>query len=128
MIQNGMVRSNGLWKLRGVGFDRAKNIPIEHIETTGTKDGRVVLTLKRLRPQRLKSAILTGRIRDVGKFLTYTKEINLNADSKRFWLGKLTSIHKEDCFNSVPLDINLGGKMFAHESGLAFFGKCICQG
>jgi len=113
MIQNGMVRINGKWKLRGVGFDRNKNIPIEHVNTVETKEGRVVITLQRSRPQRLKSAILRGRIKDIGKFQTYTKEINLNADVKRFWLGSLKSIHEDNCFNSVPLDVNLDGCYYA---------------
>jgi hypothetical protein len=115
MIQNGMVRTNGNWKVRGMGFDREKNIPIEHVKTTETGDGRVVITLQRKRPQRLKSAIIRGRIVDIGKFQTYTKEINLNADTKRFWLGRLQSAHDERCFNSVPLDVNLGGYSYASE-------------
>jgi hypothetical protein len=115
MILNGMTRTNSKWKLRGVGIDTAKSMPIEHVNTAETSDGRVVIVLQRLRPQRLKSAILRGRIKDIGKFLIYTKEINLNADVKRFWLGMLKSIHDDRCFNSVPLDVNLDGLFYASD-------------
>jgi hypothetical protein len=91
-----------------------KKYSIEHIKTTERKDGSIAITLRRLRPQRLKSAIKQGRIQDIGKFRTYTKEINLNADVKRFWLGTLKSIHEDKCFNSVPLDVNLDGLFYAN--------------
>ena len=123
MIQNGMTRINGKWKLRGVGIDTSKSIPIEHVKTRETKDGRVVITLQRLRPQRLKSAILRGRIKDIGKFQTYTKEINLNADVKRFWFGALKSVHDDRCFNSVPLDVNLEGLFYANVNDTVFYGE-----
>lgn len=82
-IQNGFRRSNGNWKLRGLGFDKEKNVAIEHVDTIETPDGRVIMVLERQRPQRLKSAIKRGRIGDIGKFKLYKKEIDLNADRKR---------------------------------------------
>ncbi|MEO9293971.1 MAG: hypothetical protein ABI347_00010 [Nitrososphaera sp.] len=42
-IQNGFRRSNGKWKLRGLGYDKEKKIEIEHVDTIETRDGRVVL-------------------------------------------------------------------------------------
>jgi hypothetical protein len=84
-IQNGIKRLNGHWKLRGIGYDNVSKVSVENTATKETPDGRVVMELRRLRPVRLKSAILRGRIQDVGKFQTFTREIDLNADRKRFW-------------------------------------------
>ena len=122
-IQNGFRRSNGNWKLRGLGFDKEKNVAIEHVNTIETPDGRVVLVLERQRPQRLKSAILRGKIKEIGKFKMYKKEIDLNADRKRFWPERLTTVHSELCVGSMPLDINLDGRLYAKESGLVFSGE-----
>lgn len=71
-IQNGIKRLNGEWTLRGIGYDKVNKVPIENTATRDTPDGRVVMELRRLRPVRLKSAILRGRIQDVGKFQTFT--------------------------------------------------------
>jgi DNA polymerase family B len=120
-IQNGIKRLNGNWKLRGIGYDKVSKVPVENTATRETDDGRVVMELKRLRPVRLKSAILRGRIRDVGKFQTFTREIDLNADRKRFWPKQITSVHSDLCVGSAPLDVNLDGKLYARESEMAFY-------
>ena len=122
-IQNGFRRSNGNWKLRGLGFDKEKKVEIEHKDTIETADGRVVLVLERKRPQRLKSAILTGRLHDIGKFRTFTSKIDLNADTKRYWPGRIISVHSDLCVTSVPLDVNLDGRLYTKESGLSFYGE-----
>lgn len=122
-IQNGFRRSNGNWKLRGLGFDKEKNVAIEHVDTVETSDGRVVLVLERQRPQRLKSAIKSGKIREIGKFKIYKKEIDLNADKKRFWLQRITTVHSDLCIGSMPLDVNLDGRLYAKESGLSFYSE-----
>ena len=122
-IQNGIKRLNGHWKLRGIGYDKVSKVPVENTATRETHDGRVVMELKRLRPIRLKSAILRCRIGDVGKFQTFTREIDLNADRKRFWPARITSVHSDLCVGSSPHDVNLGGCLYAQESGMAFFGE-----
>ena len=83
------------------------------------------MVLERQRPQRLKSAILRGKIQDTGKFKTYKKEIDLNADSKRFWPERLTTVHSDLCVSSMPLEINLDGRLYAKESRLSFYAKRI---
>lgn len=74
----------------------------------------MILVLEKKRPQRLKPAILRGRIQDIGKFKIYTKQKDLNADSKRYWFGKLTSVHNDQYFNSSALDVNLGGRLYTN--------------
>lgn len=122
-IQNGFRRSNGKWKLRGIGFDKAQKVEIEHIDTIETRDGRVVLVLERKKPQRLKSAIRRGAIHEIGKFRTFKREIDLNADTKRFWPGRITTVHSELNVGSMPLDINLDGRLYAKETGLLFYNE-----
>jgi hypothetical protein len=46
MIQNGLVRANGNWKVKGMGFDKERNIPKEHLNTTEANYGRAVLSLQ----------------------------------------------------------------------------------
>jgi len=59
---------------------------------------------------------LLGRIKNIRKFQIYTKEINLKADVKRFWLETLKSIREDRYFNSAPLDVNfLDGLYYANE-------------
>lgn len=120
-IQNGFRKSNGKWKLRGLGYDKERKIEIEHKESVETPDGRVILVLERKRPQRLKSAILRERIHDIGRFKIDKREVDLNADTKRFWPERITSIHSELCVGSVPLDVNLDGALYAKKNNLVFY-------
>jgi hypothetical protein len=122
-IQNGFRRSNGKWKLRGLGYDKEKKVEIEHIDTLETRDGRVVLVLERKKPQRLKSAILRGKLNDIGKFRTFKREIDLNADTKRFWPQKLDSVLQELCVTSAPLDINLDAELYVSKSEISFYAE-----
>jgi hypothetical protein len=64
----------GAMGLETTGFDKEKNVAIEHVDTIETPDGRVALVLERRRPQRIKSAIKRGKIQDIGKFKTYVQE------------------------------------------------------
>jgi CRISPR/Cas system-associated protein Csm6 len=51
------------------------------------------LKFKVLRSSRLRSSILQDNISEIGKIKTFEKEVNLNADKKRFWLGDIVSIN-----------------------------------
>lgn len=57
-----------------------------------SEDGRVVIKLRVERVKNLKSAIRQGRVSEIGMFNDELREIDLNADRKRFWLGRLESI------------------------------------
>lgn len=48
--------------------------------------------------------------------ICYKKGITLNADVKRFWLGRLKSIHEDKCYNFVPLDVNFDGRYYANNN------------
>lgn len=101
-LQNGFYRFNGKWKQRGFGNLGSKEI--EHLETF-EKDGRLYCKLQVLRNTRLRSSILQNNIKDVGKIRPHVKQINLNADRKRFWLDSIDSINQNSYNDSVPLSL-----------------------
>ena len=102
-LQNGFYRFNGKWKQRGFGKIGSKEI--EHINTV-EKDGKLLAKLQVLRNSRLRSSIIQNRLQDIGKIREITKEINLNADRKRFWLGKIASIDQKTMNESFPISLN----------------------
>lgn len=106
-LQNGIYRFNGKWKERGLGSLNGKTI--EHVDTV-EKDGRLYLKLQVTRSTRLRSSILRGRIEDIGKIRPVTRLVDLDADRKRFWLGKLQSVSDKVCNDSTPISLNYFNK------------------
>jgi len=78
---------------------------IEHLDTF-EKDGKLYYRFKVLRNNRLRSSILQDKINDIGKIKSETREFNLNADRKRFWLGRIESMDDEIMNESMPLPFN----------------------
>jgi len=103
VLQNGINRFNDKWKQRGLGKLGSKEI--EHLETY-TKKGKLYMKFKVLRTSRLRSSILQDNISDIGKFKTFEREVNLNADKKRLWLGEIESIDSKILNESVPISMN----------------------
>jgi len=101
-LQNGFYRFNGTWKQRGLGHLGTKEI--EHLDTF-ERDGKLYYRFKVLRSSRLRSSILQDKIHDIGKIKPFVREVNLNADRKRFWLGNLTAINHETN-DSTPISLN----------------------
>ena len=58
------------------------------------------------RNNRLRSSILQNRISDIGKIKPITREFNLNADRKRFWLGRIESMADGIMNESMSLSLN----------------------
>ena len=88
-------------KLRGLGKLGRKEI--EHINIV-EKDGRLYYSYKVLRTKKLASAIISNQIDDIGKIKEETREVNLNGDDKRFWLGRLENINDGKMNNSTSLN------------------------
>jgi len=99
-LQNGIYGFNGKWKQRGFGKIEGKDI--EHLETV-EKNGRLFYKLNILRSKRLRTSIIQNHLSDIRPI---TREININADCKRFWLGKLESVDMKVCNYSMPLSMN----------------------
>ena len=106
VLQNGFYRFNGKWKQRGLGKLNGKEI--EHLETF-EKDGRLYYSFNVLRSNRLRLSIIQDKIRDIGKIKPMSREFNLNADRKRFWLGRIESMDCEIMNESLPLLLNIIG-------------------
>jgi hypothetical protein len=103
VLQNGFYRFNKLWKQRGPGKLNGKEI--EHLDTF-EKDGRLYYRFNVLRNNHFRSSILQNRVNDIGKIKPETREFNLNADRKRFWLGRVESIDDEIMNESIPLSLD----------------------
>jgi hypothetical protein len=107
-LQNGFYRF-GSWKLRGLGKLGRKEI--EHINTI-ERDGRLYYSYKVLRTKKLASAIIQNQIDDIGKLKEEYREVNLNGDDKRFWLGRLENINDLKSNKSTSLNPEFFKKHF----------------
>ena len=103
VLQNGFYRFNGIWKQRGLGKLGTKEI--EHLETF-EKNGRLYYRFKVLRNNRLRSSILQNALSKIGIIKEETREVNLNADRKRFWLGRIESMDDKVMNDSMPINPN----------------------
>jgi len=107
VLQNGIYRFNGKWKKRGIG--NLGNRQIEHLDTI-EKDGNLYQVMKVLRVNRLRTAILTDSIDQIGKFKTVERLVNLNADRKRMWFEELRDVNDGVMIDSMPLSLTYMAK------------------
>ena len=107
VLQNGFYRFNGKWKQRGLGKLGTKEI--EHLDTF-EKDGRLYYRFNVLRNNRLRSSIIQNKIQDIGKIKPITREFNLNADRKRFWLGMIENMDDRVMNESMLLSLDYFSK------------------
>ena len=103
VLQNGIYRFNKKWKKRGIG--NLGNRQIEHLDTI-EKDGNLYQVMKVLRVNRLRTAILSDSIDQIGKFKTVERLVNLNADRKRMWFEELKDVNDRVMIDSMPLSMN----------------------
>jgi len=103
VLQNGFYRFNDSWKQRGLG--KLGTREIEHLDTF-EKNGRSYYSFNVMRNNRLRSSILQNKIKDIGKIKPMTREFNLNADRKRFWLGRIENMDDVMMNESMPLSLN----------------------
>ena len=103
VLQNGIYRFNGKWKKRGIG--NIGNKQIEHLDTI-EKDGKLYQVFNLLRVNRLRTAILSDTINDIGKFKTVERLVNLNADKKRLWFKEIKNVKDKIMIDSMPISMN----------------------
>ena len=108
ILQNGIYRFNGKWKKRGIG--NIGNRQIEHLDTV-EKDGNLYQIMKVLKVNRLRTAILSDCIQDIGKFKTVERLVNLNADRKRLWFEDLRDVNDGKMIDSLPISMNFVDKI-----------------
>ena len=114
-LSNGFYKFNGIWKNRGIGFDKERKIEIEHLDTKVRKDGQLYIGVKSTRTTHIKSGILYNRLKKVGKIEEYEKKIGLNSDKKRFWDSDLKSLNNGKMCDSVPIPADLVGELIGKE-------------
>ena len=62
--------------------------------------------MKVLKVNRLRTAILSDSVGDIGKFKTVERLVNLNADKKRMWFEDLRDVNDEKKIDSLPINMN----------------------
>jgi len=62
--------------------------------------------MKVLRVNRLRTAILSDCIGEIGKFKTVERLVNLNADKKRLWFDEIKNIEDKIMIDSMPISMN----------------------
>jgi hypothetical protein len=121
-LSNGYYRFNGIWKNRGIGNDPdEKNVEIEHLDTEVGKDGQLYIEVRTTQMQHLKSGIIRNLHKSIGKIRTYKKKVYLNSDRKRKWDKNLEKIDNETCCDSIPINMNMEGKMISKEQEIEWF-------
>lgn len=73
---------------------------------TFEKDGGLFIKYLEKKNTTLKMAIIQNRISEIGKIKPKIKQIDLNADRKRQWFGKLSGINDGSYNDSMPLSLN----------------------
>jgi len=66
--------------------------------------GRLYYQYKVLRTKKLASAIIQNKFDEIGRIKEETREVNLNGDDKRFWLGHLVDINDNKSNESTSLN------------------------
>ena len=101
-LQNGFYRFNDNWKLRGLG--KMGKREIEHLDTF-EQNGKLYYKCIVNRVKQLRSSILQDQIDEIGKIKPEVRQVDLNADNKRFWVGQLYKVDN-NFNNSVPFSAN----------------------
>lgn len=105
IIQNGIYRMDKEWKKRGIFTKNGKKF--EHLDTI-IRDGKAYMVYQQLKSNTLIASINSWNVGKIGKFETFEKKIDLNADRKRYWVGqKLKNINDETMHVSVPWNLDL---------------------
>jgi len=58
------------------------------------------------RVNRLRTAILSNDIANIGKFNMIERKVDLNADRKRLWFEELRNINESRLIDSLPISLN----------------------
>ncbi|MDH3780920.1 MAG: hypothetical protein OES15_08730 [Nitrosopumilus sp.] len=58
------------------------------------------------RTTHIKSGILYNKLKDIGKFKTEQRLVNLNADRKRLWFEDLREMNDEISIDSMPISMS----------------------
>ncbi|MGI0094397.1 MAG: DNA polymerase [Nitrosotalea sp.] len=99
LLQNGFYKIGD--KFRNKGFANIGNDTIEHLEPF-EEDGTIKYAFEMTKVGTLKENLARGTFDNIGKFSKVTRNLDLNADRGRFWLGRLTDVRKKETNPSAP--------------------------
>jgi hypothetical protein len=114
-LSNGFYRFNGVWKLRGVGYDYAKKVEVENVRVRKGPDGQLYIGLATTKTVHIRTGIWYNKLDDVNKIVEYEKRIDLNSDTKRFWLSRLTVLDDKSWCDSHALNMDMIGDIVAKQ-------------
>jgi hypothetical protein len=112
-LSNGFYRINGVWKLRGVGYDYEKKVEVENVAVREGIDGQLYIGLATTKTIHIRSGIMYNKLNDVNKIVEYERKIDLNSDKKRQWTSDLTSLDDGSWCDSHALSMNVFGRILA---------------
>ena len=105
-LQSGFYAKNDKWiKSRGIG--QIGDDTILHKDTFVDSKGRIKYSFDKIRVGTIKRNILRGTLEKIGKFENQTRELNLNADRGRLWIGRLTDVRLKERNVSTPFNLNI---------------------
>lgn len=100
LLQNGFYRVGE--KFRNKGLAKIGKDTISDLEPFVDKDGKVKYTFEQTKVGTLRENLNRGTFNNIGKFTKITKDLDINADRGRFWMGKLTDVRKNEKNYSAP--------------------------
>jgi hypothetical protein len=117
-LSNGFYRFNGVWKLRGIGYDYSKKVEVENIAVREGKDGQLYIGLRTTKTIHIRTGIKYNKLDEVNKIVEYEKRIDLNSDKKRLWSSDLTALDDESWCDSHALSMDTFGDLLAKRSDI----------
>ena len=81
-------------------------------DDTIERDGRLYYKYVVNRTKQLASAIIQNKFDEIGRIKEEIREVNLNGDDKRFWLGRLVDINDGKMNNSMSLNLEFFAERF----------------
>jgi len=87
--------------------------------------GAIILSIQGVTNQEVASAIIQNKFNEIGRINQETREVNLNGDDKRFWLGRLVDINDKKSNNSTPLNPEFFAERF--ELNNDFQNLFVCE-
>ena len=74
---------------------------------TYEEDGKIKYTFEMTKVGTLKENLRRGTFDNIGKFSKVTRDLDINADRGRFWIGRLTDVRLKEHNISKPFPLPL---------------------
>jgi hypothetical protein len=115
-LSNGFYRFNGVWKLRGIGYDHERKVEVDNVAVRRGDDRQLWIGLATTKTIHIRTGIWYNKLDDVNKIVEYEKKIGLNSDKKRVWNRDLASLDDKSWCDSHALSMDEFGDLMAKEN------------